>query len=225
MDWSADGRWLLLMAFDEKKREGAYAVDARTGEARTLAQAESKQTIFTPEWFPDGKAIAYYRRDETTPHSHLIVHDLESGAERELQYGSGDSGYIANAVSPDGRYLAFKRDPEVVGVVAVSGGAPRELFRLDAPDGEIHLAGWSPDSRHVLFETSRNIGLREVDRQMWRIPLEGGERTRLESLISDVPRGSFQFHPDGRRIAFAARQGSGWEIWALENFLTAATEK
>jgi Tol biopolymer transport system component len=222
-DWSRDGRWLLLMAFDEKKREGAYAVDSRNGEVRALAQAGNGQTIFIPQWSPDGKAIVYYRRDVTAPHSHIIVHELENGTERDLPFGPGDPGYIFMRLSPDGRYVAFLANGEdrLIGIVPVDGGAPRDLFRLRVPGGDMHLAGWRPNSREVIFETSRDVGSRTVDRQLWRIAADGGERVRL---MANPPKttlgGMFSFHPDGRHYAYSGTQGNGLEIWVLENFLS-----
>ena len=222
-DWSRDGRWLLLMAFDEKKREGAYAVDSSNGEVRALAQAGNGQTIFIPQWFPDGKAIVYYRRDVTAPHSHVIVHELETGTERELPLGPGDPGYIFTRLSADGRFVAFLSSGEdrKIGVVPVNGGAPRELFRLGIPGGDMHLAGWRPNSGEVIFETSRDVGSRVVDRELWRVAIDGGEPVRL---MPNPPKttlgGLFSFHPDGRHYAYSGTQGNGLEIWALENFLS-----
>ena len=226
-DWSPDGRSLLLMAFDEKNHEGAYSVDVRTGDVRALAQAEGGQTIFRPEWLLNGQAIVYYRRDQTPSPSHVIVHDVGTGSERELQTSEADAGFIDTAISPDGRYLAFRVGggsyKPALGVVPVTGGAPRELFRPDVPAGIIDLIGWSPDSRQVIFDTRQRIGLRDVNLEWWRLPIDGGERQKLES--NQLQADKIRFHPDGQRIAFAGGRGGAMEIWALENFLPKANGK
>jgi Tol biopolymer transport system component len=227
-DWSPDGRSVLLMALDEKNREGAYSVDVQTGDVRALAQAESGQTIFQPEWLPDGKAIVYYRRDQTSPPSHVIVHEIETGAERELHTGEADAGYIDTAMSPDGRYLAFRGGggsyKGALGVVPVTGGMTRELFRPDAPAGRVDLVGWSPDSHQVIFDTKQRLGLRDVNRELWIIPADGGERRKLAS--DQLQADKIRFHPDGRRITYSAVQSGGMDgIWALENFLPKTVAK
>ena len=214
--WSPDGRWLLLMAFDEKKREGAYGVDVQSGEVRALVQAEGGQTIFQPEWLPSGKAIVFYRRDQTARPSHLIVHELDSGSERELPTGEESAGFVDSALSPDGRQVAF-RAGLTLGIVMVTGGMPHEIFRSDAPGGRLNLVAWSPDSRHIIFETRQRIGLRDVNRELWRIAADGGERRKMSS--EEIQAAKIRFHPDGRQIAFSAGQGGAMEIWALENFL------
>ena len=214
--WSPDGRELLLMAFDEKNREGAYSVDVQTGAARALAQAERGQTIFQPEWLPSGKAIVYYRRDQTAPPSHVIVHEIESGAERDLPTGLENSAFIDTLLSPDGQRIAFRADA-ALGVVSVAGGPPRELFRDNVTGGRINLVGWSPNSRQVILETKQRIGLRDVNHELWRISSEGGERTKLAS--GGLQAAKIRFQLDGHRIAYTVSQGGGMEIWALENFL------
>ena len=226
-DWSPDGRSLLLMAFDEKNHEGAYSMDTQTGEVRAVAQAEGEQTIFQPEWLPNGKEIVYYRRDQTASPSHVIIHDVGTGSERQLQTGHADAGFIDTAISPDGHYLAFRAGggsyEPVLGVVPVTGGAPRELFRPDVSAGRVDLIGWSPDSRQVIFDTKQRMGLRNVNLEWWRIPIEGGERRKLAS--DPLQAAKIRFHPDGHRIAFAGTQGGGMEIWALENFLPQSAGK
>ncbi|HTM47679.1 MAG TPA: hypothetical protein VL285_03310, partial [Bryobacteraceae bacterium] len=204
------------MAFDEKKVEGAYSADIQNASVRALAQAGRDQTIFQPEWLPDGEQIVFYRRDKTAHPSHVIVRNVDTGAERELETGQDAAGFIDTAISPDGRQLAF-RAAAALGIVPIAGGAPLELFRSNATGGRLNFLGWSPDSLHLIFETTQRMGLRNVNREVWRIPAGGGERTKLASDQFQAEK--FQFHPDGRRIAYSATEGGGMEIWALENLL------
>ena len=219
--WSPDGRSLLIVGFDQKKRRGAFAVDVATGGAAELVLDGDGQ-IFNPEWLPGGKSIVFYRRDTTATPSHLVVRDLESGVERELTSGASQAGYLDTARSPDGKQLAFTTNgekPELV-VVAVAGGAPRQLVHTTDSASRLSLLGWTPDSRNIIVSTAQRVGLRDIDRELWRIPIDGGERSKLSSpeIQGDQIRFHIALHPDGRRIAFTASRGGG-EVWALENFL------
>lgn len=217
--WSPDGRSLLLVGFDLKKRRGVYAIDAHTGDARMLVQDQDGQSIFDPEWLPDGTAIVYFRRDETPrTTSHLVIRDLESGRERELPIGADAPGFIYASLSPDGRRLAFvTQDDNIMKLrtVALAGGAPLELFRVGDRSGRIDLRGWTPNSEQVIFETKRRVGDRNVNQELWRVPAGGGERHRLPALGGSAdPR--LGFHPDGQQVAFTVGQGAK-EIWVMEN--------
>ena len=219
--WSPDGRHIMVVGFDHKKRRGVYAIDVSNGEATVLVQDQNGQTIFNPEWLPGNKAILFYRRDTDSAGttSHLVVRDLESGSEREVPSGAEKSSYIYTSLSPNGRLLAFSSnsDKGAFRVVPLTGGASSDLYKIDNTTGITTLRGWSPDSREVIFETARRVGVRNADRELWRIPAEGGERHKLLTLDSQGP---FRFHPDGKQISFHIGKSSS-EIWVLDNFLPA----
>ena len=75
---------------------------------------------------------------------------------------------------------------------------------------------WTPDGREVLFGRGRSTSLEEQTIELWRISAEDGEPEKLE-LAAEDPH-SLRFHPDGRRIVFAAGLDKA-EVWVLENFL------
>lgn len=111
------------------------------------------------------------------------------------------------SISPDERYIIY----------ASSQAGPINLWRLDTTNGAsvqlTHGNGESrpqclPDGRSVIFEK----GIGNVRRTLWKVPIEGGEPTRLTEFHALRPALS----PDGTNIAFyfmdKSRPNSPWCI-------------
>ncbi|HEV2718979.1 MAG TPA: LpqB family beta-propeller domain-containing protein, partial [Thermoanaerobaculia bacterium] len=116
---------------------------------------------------------------------------------------------IANAsdpqLSPDGSTVVFvlsranakenRYEPELMAVdVASDAQRPLTFDRRG-----IASPRWSPDGARIAFLANASAE-REAKRQIWILPLSGGDAHR----ITDAPRGVQQFawSPDGARIAF-----------------------
>jgi Tol biopolymer transport system component len=222
--WSPDGRSLLALGRDEKGRQGLYQVDAQTGSVTPLVQIEPGEYLLHAVWALDRRAIFYIRSDFSTKSSLILVHDLETGREKEL-YRAVVPASIGRglAFSPDGRQLAFVTGDQAtrstaLKVMPTAGGETRELLRAQEPEAIAWNAGlaWTPDGREVLFGRERSTSLEDQTVELWRISAEGGEPQKLELAMEQL-RG-LRFHPDGRRIVFTAGQFKA-EVWVLENFL------
>ncbi len=107
-------------------------------------------------------------------------------------------------ISPDGKSVAY-----VVGTVDLSAnstsssiwlaptsgkGEPRQLTNATKKDKHPR---WSPDGKHILFETNRS-----GSNQLWVIDLGGGEARQLTTLSTEA--GDGQWSPDGKWIAFVS---------------------
>jgi dipeptidyl aminopeptidase/acylaminoacyl peptidase len=107
-------------------------------------------------------------------------------------------------ISPDGKLVAY-----VVGDVDLQankltstlwlapvdgGGQPRQLTNTTKKDRHPR---WSPDGKHILFESSRS-----GDNQLWIIDLSGGEARQLTSIATEASNGIWS--PDGKTIAFVS---------------------
>jgi len=73
---------------------------------------------------------------------------------------------------------------------SAAGGEPRQLTTHEANDTS---PAWSPDGRYVLFLSARG-----ATKQVWRLPVDGGEAQRVTDLPLDV--GTFRLSPDGRQL-------------------------
>jgi Tol biopolymer transport system component/cytosine/adenosine deaminase-related metal-dependent hydrolase len=112
---------------------------------------------------------------------------------------------IAFSVSPRGDQVAF----DLCGVLwlcPIAGGVARPLTE---PVLDIAQPDWSPDGRHIVFQS-----FRDGTYQLWRIRVDG---TELEALTS----GPFdcrepRFSPDGARLAFACDRGGSYGVHLLD---------
>jgi dipeptidyl aminopeptidase/acylaminoacyl peptidase len=109
-------------------------------------------------------------------------------------------------VSPDGRRVAFvlrttdleadlgRTDLWLLGLDAEgrAAGAPRRLTAAPEADASPR---WSPSGDALYFLSSRS-----GSSQVWRLPLAGGEATRVTDL--PLPVANLLVAPDGRRLAF-----------------------
>ena len=223
--WSPDGRSFVVSGYDVKGRPGIYKIDAQSGATSPLilgsADLSGPQGSALPVWSPDGRFIYYKVLNDTRSSLTLMERDLASGTDREIARGvPGDI-----SVSPDGRYIAAPAGARADGkcysllLIPATGGAPRELLRLNQPEAfsRFWSVDWTRDSSAVLAikETGPH-------RELWQIPIEGGQPRKLDIDIDGWSNGEagFRIHPDGRQIVFSTGRNA-IEIWALENFLPA----
>src|SRR4030042_3395030 len=133
-------------------------------------------------WSHDGKAIFSYH-DSGANRIPLVIRDLETGHERELYSLTFDSSnyYTSGlALSNDGQQLAFsvfKSGSKIIKVVPAAGGEVRDLLRGDESLMPIAFGSgtvaWAPDNRNILFIRPTTNG--SSKRELWMIPLQGGE--------------------------------------------------
>jgi Tol biopolymer transport system component len=210
--WSPDGRSILAIGPDEKgKWWFLFAINAQTGDAETIAHADSSkgEALFSPEWAPDGKVVYFMRSSKEF--RRLIRYELETGMEKELIRLPQSSGLHFMVLSADGRQLAFN-DGGAVKLVSTSGGEPRELIQVK----DIRTITWASDGQYILYGKTREGTEEMVD--LWRVSVKGGEPQKLDIAMSLLMH--LRAHPDGQRIAFTAKtQNEKSEVWVMENFL------
>src|SRR5262245_9101817 len=106
--------------------------------------------------------------------------------------------------SPDGQWIVFTVrtwDPEAnkattnLWLISSDGSQQRQLTtaKFQAETSPT----WSPDSRTIAFVTGRS-GSREI----WTIPVAGGEATQITTFPVDVD--NLRWSPKGSHIAFSA---------------------
>ena len=109
-------------------------------------------------------------------------------------------------LSPDGKTVAYAVNSvdreenayrSAIWLAAVDGSSPpRQLTAGKKADG---MPRWSPDGTRIAFASNRDGD----QKQLYVLPLDGGEPLCLTDLKEDVERPAWS--PDGTRIAFAAR--------------------
>jgi serine/threonine protein kinase len=226
--WSPDGRRVLVRGRDFKNRWGVHVIDVQSGGVSPVVLPQSGEgdgVIGDFEWSSDGRAILYEKAQQG-----IVSRDLVSGVEKRLFDYRSDSITRLHVgggfqVSPEGGSIGLSgnapassggRGTTVLKVKSLNG-ASVELLRAERPEW-ITLAGWSHDSRALLFRRSPG----QEPTALWRIPVTGGTPQDLGlnlPALRDV-----RVRPDGRRLAFTAGFGDT-EIWVMQRFLPGTSQR
>lgn len=105
MQWSPDGRHLVLMGREPGKLWRLYQVDADGGNLHPLLNEERNEA--DPDWSPDGTHLVFGRPPdvlaERSQPKEIYLLDLKTGQFVPLP---GSQGLFSPRWSPDGRYIA-----------------------------------------------------------------------------------------------------------------------
>ena len=131
--------------------------------------------------------------------------------QKRLTFNSNENPVVSNAISPDGKYLAYS-DPAGIHVKLISTGEERLIPRpAGVPaDAEWHVESWFPDGTQLLADTYEPGG----HGRMWTVSLLGQSPRELHEGLAFAGGVS----PDGTRIAFTPQPGASGdvrEIWMM----------
>lgn len=189
-----DGRKLAFVArgevFASASREG--------GDAVRLTQSPALE--MDPAWLADSRRLVYAsQRDNNT---RLFTYDVSARTEKALTSTAGRD--IGPRVSPDGKWIVYRRNGNELRVVAPDGTGDRKLADGDFGEPPFTSAAevtWSPDSRWVAYLTTTSRGFGTV----MVVPVEGGTPRPVSfsanSFASDV-----EWSPDGTFIMYISQQ-------------------
>jgi Tol biopolymer transport system component len=213
--WMPDGR-SVLVAGGENQRQGPflYRVDLASGKAEEVGRGD---VVTGFKASPDGKSVFYQGGGNSQQLARFDLDTRQAAVLREVvPFFPQKTSISSPAISRDGKRVAFVestvdgRRSEIL-VTNVTGSETRVIFRSATDEIDRYNAlAWAADDRHILFVMLQSI---------WRVPVNGGEAERLGMSMKARIKGP-QMHPDGRTIFFTAvGDGTGDQIWALENFL------
>ncbi len=177
-------------------------VDVASGRRQIIY---STDYIFeAPNWTRDSQALIY------NSGGRLYRFDLATKTPSLIDTGTVIRNNNDHVLSFDGAMLAISshtgaENVSQVYTVPVQGGTPK----LVTPSGPSYLHGWSPDGKFLVY-----TGLRHGDYDIYRIPVEGGEETRLTTAVGldDGP----EYTPDGDYIYFNSVRSGRMQIWRMK---------
>ncbi|MFQ5599628.1 MAG: hypothetical protein ACE5G2_03650 [Candidatus Krumholzibacteriia bacterium] len=198
------GLAVLLAAAGARAHAVEFAQVTSTAYAVTSWNSE-------PAWSPDGTLIAYTHatlqgsQEEFTSTLEVVI--LAGRRSRTVAGQATGAPLTLNSHptwSPDGRRIAFSTNA-ALWITGDTDEAPAALAVEHRGD---KCPAWSPDGSMIAFESALH-GIVNI----WVIPADGGEATRLESR-GHVARNP-TWSPDGTRVAFASRRSGDYDIWTM----------
>ncbi len=187
--FSPDGRYVWFsqdmtpgasFEYNKDPHGGIYSIrrfDRELGDIDTILDGPGGAVRPTPSH--DGASLAYVRRDGL--HTVLVVHDLQSGAERVIDYGLDRDMQETWAIH--GVYPAFAWTPDDRAIVYWAGGKLRRVDVASAKRSDIPF--------HV--KSTRTV------REALRFPIEVAPDRFHTKMLRDV-----EVAPDGKAVVFQA---------------------
>ena len=176
--WSSDGHAIVFRSI-RGHTVGLYSVSIDTRREQKLIAYGSIDELRRQQGLveesvvsPDNTRIAYTVYDPRTNSKALFLRDVHSATATRLTTGLPIVSYPRWA--PDGQSIAVEllhdRGSDA-GVVAVSGGAPRQLTSVR---DEAWVHSWTPDSKRVVY-----AGQRAGVWNIYWVPANGGPEQRV----------------------------------------------
>ena len=173
---------------------------------------------YYPVWSPDGRQIAFFGHHAGTPLTGtdiFVIDAVGSNVKRVTNSGTWKNG---PSWSPDGKRLAFSAYPEdQLGPKKHHGGFNYEIYVIDSDGSNLkrltdnargdYAPAWSPDGSKIAFLSERD-GAGGV----YLMDADGSNVKKLATTISNLSAWSgmnvpfsvsFDWSPDGRKIAFS----------------------
>ena len=185
----------------------------------TVDQLISLKRVGSPAISPDGSLVAYTVREanweDNSYETEIWIADVAAGTTRQLTNGKKSSG--SPAWSADGSRVAFtseRTDKQQIWLIRPSFGEAEQLTHENEGVGRF---AWSPDGTQIAYTVAdpKSESWRDRDKKygefeivdadhrlshLWVVNVESKKTKRLTK--GDFTVGSFDWSPDGARIAF-----------------------
>lgn len=142
VDVTSDGKWLVFES-NRAGRSHIYTMPVAGGGLLQLTDGPSED--FAPKWSPDGRRIAFMRREPSKDYLRdVYVMHADGGNQTRLTADTLDDSYPN--WSPDGRQVMFAQIPTGTMISALSAEGRWSVPARDSGRGK-----WTSDGRYRLF--------------------------------------------------------------------------
>ena len=229
--WSPDGKQLAFISREEgeQAKPQLFLMSADGGEARCVCKMPNG--VSNLAWSPDGSRIAFLSLEGEEPRSDPKV--IAPGRHRRLWIVHPDHAIPEPVIpdgitvweyrwSPDSKQLAlyYSKGPEEtdwyrsqIGVVAVGGGAVRQITNLTWPARSL---AWSPDGKQIAYLSGRWSDPGRGSGDIFTVAVENGQVRNLTPGIASSPSWC-SWHPDGRHLFYTACQDVTHQIGLVDS--------
>ena len=177
VDFSRDGKRLLVVQERAVDDSDLHVVDLATGEMRQITPKEGKGSVADAAFAPDGKSV-YLATDRYGDFSSVWRIDLERLGQppASTAFGKGQKWDVEKfAISPDGRTLAASVNEDGWSRIYLAGTNGGSAQRLDLPKG-IAGALEFPEQRSDILFLAQQTARSPTD--VWSIDLKTKEPVR-----------------------------------------------
>ncbi len=204
--WSPDGEWL---AYTDKGHVWVVAAGGAACGSIPHKISDFAAGAGSPRWMPDGNRLLI--TVERGGRTHLVLTDREGAWPRQVSVGGGHAH--SPQVSPDGRWVAYIRQP-------LDDLNRTDLMLADLETGEVKMLSgtparhnilprWSPDGQRLAFLSDRP-GFYEL----FMLDLTTGAERQVTHVGYDLD--GIGWSPDGKRIVCTVNRGGAHDLAIVE---------
>ena len=211
-DLALDGS-VAAVEWDKSGQHEIYLIPVQ-GRGRPKQISTGPESKVSPSFSPDGARLAFAQDYSGGEDFDIFVHDLRTGATRNLTPDTPDELINPNiAWSPDGRQIAFVSNRAGAFATCVMNsdgtGEPRRVTHHGYTD---YAAEWSPDGKHLAVNTHAKA------QEIWTciVPVEGGEPKFVSGPDGPVDALGPRWSPDGQRLVFYSNRPGIYSIFTYD---------